>query len=81
MDPHIYLTYLCLLDNNSNINRTFKGWVKNVDRYSFSWAIKDIRLQMIRKARYTFFYEGEKAWFDVFGSRFILFLNKYGFRK
>ena len=81
MDPNIYMAYLCLTENNHPVRKAFKQWRHTGNRWPLERAMDDIRWTMESKYSRMFIFEAKEAWKTFNSTKFLKFLEKYGFDK
>ena len=86
MDPNIYMAYLCFLENDSAVCRTFKHWSFNTSNYQmplveFHFALRTEAEDRKWEAKNAFIYEYEDKWKKFSPPSFVLWLEECGFKK
>lgn len=85
MNPNVYLTYLCLTNNNSNVKQAFDIWRHTPFALNGNWRFErelgSICLVQQMKYKRLFIFEAEQAWKEINAKTFICFLEGLGFKK
>lgn len=85
MNPNVYTTYLCLINNNSEIRLRFMIWRSKagrdllLNRSNFETSLNMLRWQKEYEAKRVFIFEAEHAWANFNYVNFTEFLKRYGF--
>ena len=80
MDPYVYMAYMCFLENNSMLYKSF--WGKNRPYPSpIGWMLSEEKGKILYKIKRQYILEQEEKWKKFNAQHFLDFLKKHGFNR